>query len=224
MTKKILAFISAAVLLLTFSSCSDKGETYITSGGTQYLAVRDSDGNIVINDSGKLQVYSLNENGKKQKSDSGGYITEYIDFNGQVVSGNTVETSEMRFTLPNNFVPDENHPGCFFNEPYDGEIYISYSDDDIESAMKSTENDCEKLLESYGSEAFSYEKYTVDINSTECAAFKHSCISSEYYRSAFYYFLPYDNGYYLINCIINTADAKKVDFDKFAKSIELKSL
>lgn len=222
MAKKITALFLALSMVLIFASCSG-GDTYYTDeDGARYLVVRDSDGNIVINSSGKLAVYTLNENGKKQKADSGEYITEYIDFNGQVVSGGTVETAEMRFTLPDGFTADASLPGYFSYDSRQGEIFFNYYDKDIETEAASVEYNCESLLESYGSEAFSYEKYTVSVDSVECTVYKQVCTSSEYYKTVYFYLIPYDTGYYLINCMVSTDYGKKVDFDKFAESIHLK--
>lgn len=223
MLKKIIACFVAVCTILSVTACSNQSDDFYTdSDGKQYIVVRDVNDNIVISESGKLQVFTLNENNKKQKSDSGEYITEYIDFNGQVVIGNSVETAEMRFSLPSNFQSDINNPGYFFYEPYNGEIFITYYNDDIQSSIDIITHNCENLLESYGSENFRYEQYSVTIGDIECTVFKSESASSEYYRNAFYYLIPYDSGYYEINCIINTDDAGRVNFDKFVKTIELK--
>lgn len=222
MFKKIIAVIGVFAVLFSFAACSNSDTYYTDENGQSYLVVRDADSNIVINSSGKLCVYTLNENGKRQKSDSGEYITEYIDFNGQVVSDSVVETAEMRFTLPKYFVADINLPGYFSFEDYEGEIFIDYYSDDMENAVRAIELNSESLLENYGSEAFSYEKYSVKVGTLECSAMKQSCSSGEYYKTVYYYFIPYDSGYYFINCSISTAFAKKARFDKFVESIELK--
>ena len=221
MLKRIAAVLLVVVLTVTLSACS-KNDYYIDSDGTQYLVYRDSQGNIVINENKKLLVYTLNENNKKIKSDSGEYITEYVDFNGQVVSDNNVETAEMRFKLPDHFVESRENPGYFYYAPYEGEIFISYYPSGIEEHIKSQEENCEDLLESFGSEVFSYKRYTVSINDMECVAFSSHSTTSEYYKNAFFYFIPYDTGYYIINCNIGTEYKNKVNFDSFAESIELK--
>lgn len=221
MLKKLTAVVLFIAVAVSLTSCS-KNDIFTDENGTEYIVVRDSNGNIVINDSNKLQVYMLNENGKKQKSDAGEYITEYIEFNGQVVFDRIVETAEMRFELPAYFSADENNPGYFHYEPYKGEIFFSYYDGDINKQISAEEMNCESLLESFGSETFEYEKYTIIINGIECTAFKHSCTSSEYYKNAFNYYIPYDTGLYIVNCTVSTDDAKKVDFDKFVQSIVLK--
>lgn len=208
---------------MTFSSCyGNDNEILTVENGNQYIVVRDSDGNIVINDSNKLQVYLLNENGKKQKSDAGEYITEYIDFNGQVVLGNVIETAEMRFEIPRSFSDNSDIPGYFYSEFYNGEIYFSYYDENIEKHIESAEQNCENLLESYGSEVFSYEKYSVTVNETECVAFKLACTSSEYYKNSFQYYIPYDTGFYVVDCVVDTDNANKFNFDKFVEAIEIK--
>lgn len=223
MIKRIVALMSILLIIFSFTSCSgNKNDTFTAEDGNQYIVVRDSEGNIVINDSQKLQVYPLNENGKKQKSDSGEYITEYIDFNGQVVIENMVETAELRFRIPNNFSDNAEIPGYFYSKMYDSEIYFTYYDEDVDSYIESDEKNCESLLESFGSEVFSYEKYAVTIGSTECIVFKNACTSSEYYKNAYNYYIPYDTGFYVVNCIINTDNAKKVNFDKFAEAIIIK--
>lgn len=220
--KTVCIFLIAAVVFM-FSSCTGSSEIYTDENGEEYIVVRDSDNNIVINDNGKLQVYVLNENGKKQKSDSGEYITEYIDFNGQVVEGNKVETAEMRFKLPSNFTQIADYPGVFVYDNYDGEIFINYyGNSEIAKDIENTERNCEDLLQSYGGEVFSYSKYTVTVEDTECTVFKQTGTSSEYYRNVYYYFIPFDDGYYLINCSVNTDYGNKVDFDGFVKSIEFK--
>jgi hypothetical protein len=195
---------------------------YVTPDGAEYLVVRDAEGNIVINDNDKLQVYLLNENNKKQKSDSGEYITEYIDFNGQVVIGNTIETAEMRFEIPKNFVVNNDSPGHFYCEEIKGEIFISYYNDTAEDRINGVQMNCEDRLESFGSEVFSYTKYTVNINDTECTAYKTECTSSEFYKHTFTFFIPYDSGCYVIDCLISTDNAKKVDFNKFIENLEIK--
>lgn len=223
MIKRIIAFFSLILLIMTFVSCSGNNkDVFTTEDGSQYIVVRDADGNIVINDSKKLQVYPLNENGKKQKSDAGEYITEYIDFNGQVVMGNTVETAELRFRIPDNFADNTDIPGYFYSEAFDSDIYFTYYDEDIDMHIEADEKNCESLLESFGSEVFSYEKYSVTVGKTDCIAFKNACTSSEYYKNTFNYYIPYDTGFYVVNCVIDTDNAKKVNFDKFAESIVLK--
>ena len=221
--KKLISILLVICILLTCSSCSSSDkDIFVTEEGIEYLIVRDSNDNIVINESDKLQVYVLNENGKKQKTDAGEYITEYIDFNGQVVIGNVVETAEMRYELPSNFIADTNNPGYFYNEIIDAEIFFTYYEDSAEFHADAVTHNCEKLLESYGSEVFSYEKYVISVNDTDCSAVRLKCTSSEYYKNAFYYFIPYDTGCYYINCIVNTGNANKVNFDKFVKNIFIK--
>ncbi len=213
-------------MLSLFSACSaNKSDIYITPEGAEYMVVRDDNGYIVINGNDKLKVYSLNENKKRQKSDTGEYITEFIEFDSQIVIGNTVETAEMRFDLPKTFVVDNNNPGYFYSEDKNAEIFISYYDGsygNIDDHIKGCQINCEKLLESYGSEAFSYEKYSVIVSEIECVAFKTKCTSSEYYKNAYTFIFPYDSGCYYINCIIDTSNASKVDFNKFIENILLK--
>ena len=221
MLKKLTAFMMIIITIFSLSSCSSD-DTFTDESGTEYVVVRDSEGNIVINDRNKLQVYTLNENGKKQKSDSGEYITRFIEFNGQVVTDRTVETAEMKFELPKNFVSDINNPGYFYNEAYGAEIFISYFNEDADKHIVANEMNCENLLESFGSDVFSYEKYSITINGDEYTAFSQECTSSEYYKASCNYFIPYDNGVYIIDCSIDTNCAKKVNFDKFIKTFILK--
>lgn len=223
MFKRVIYIITVFAVIMTFAACSSPvDDLYTAENGKQYLLVRDSDGNIVVNDRSKLLVYTLNENGKKQKSDTGEYITEYIEFTGQVVIENAVETNEMRFTLPDNFSANTEFPGYFSYDEYEAEIFISYYNDDISLGTNSIEYNCESLLESYGSDVFEYEAYSVNIDGIECSAYKQVCTSSEYYMNAFFYYIPYDTGYYEINCIISTEYAGRVNFDKFAESFEIK--
>lgn len=223
MLKKIICTFAVFAIIFSFSACSSQSDDlYTAADGKQYILVRDSDGNIVINDSDKLNVYTLNENGKKQKSDAGEYITEYIEFNGQVVVSNKVETKEMRFTLPNDFSANEEFPGYFSYDEIDAEIFISYYNKDVSVGTSTAEYNCESLLESYGSEVFEYDAYTVEIDGNECQAYKQVCTSSEYYKNAFFCYIPYDTGYYEINCIVSTEYANRVNFDKFVKSFEIK--
>ncbi|MBO5935518.1 MAG: hypothetical protein J6Q94_08530 [Clostridia bacterium] len=221
MLKKLSAVLLIVITIITLSSCSGD-DIFTDENGSEYIIVRDSEGNIVINDSNKLQVYTLNENGKKQKSDSGEYITRFIEFNGQVVTDRTVETAEMRFDIPKYFSVDTENPGYFYYEPYGSEIFISYYNEDAEKYIAANETNCENLLESFGSDVFSYEKYSVKINNTEYTAFRHSCTSSEYYKTAYSFYIPYDTGVYIFDCNIDTNCAKKVNFDKFIKTVELK--
>ena len=221
--KKIISILLTLCILLTLTACSSSDkDIFVTEDGIEYLIVRDNEGGIVINESDKLQVYVLNENGKKQKTDAGDYITEFIDFNGQVVIGNIAETAEMRYEIPSNFVADSNNPGYFYNESIGAEIFFSYYEDSAEFHFDAVTHNCEKLLESYGSEVFSYEKYTIAVNDTDCSAVRLKCTSSEYYKNAYYYFIPYDTGCYYINCIVDTGNANKVNFDKFVKNIVIK--
>ena len=225
--KKIFSLLLVIVcILLMFTSCSSKkSDIYITPDGAEYMVVRDENGNIIINGNDKLKVYSLNENKKRQKSDTGEYITEFIEFDSQIVIENTVETAEMRFDLPKTFVADNDNPGYFYSEDKNAEIFISYYDGsfgNIEDHINGCQVNCEKLLESYGSEAFSYEKYSVVVSETECVAFRTKCTSSEYYKHAYTFIFPYDSGCYYINCIIDTSNASKVDFNKFIEKIILK--
>ena len=41
---------------------------------------------------------------------------KFIDFNDQVIIGQTVETAEMKYKLPKGISGDINNPGYFFNE------------------------------------------------------------------------------------------------------------
>lgn len=222
MHKKIISFLLVILIVLSLSACSDNDAYYTDDNGTQYLVCRDSDGNIIINESGKLLVYTLNENNKKVKADSGEYLTEYVTFNGQIVSDGVVETAEMRFELPKNFKESRENPGYFYYSEYEGEIFIDYYSSGMDLHIQSQEKNCEDLLESFGSEVFSYKKYTVEISGIECTAFSSLSTTSEYYKNAFFYFIPYDTGYYVINCNISTDYKNKADFDSFAKSVILK--
>ena len=221
MLKKLISVLLIIVMLFALSSCGND-DIFTDENGTEYVVVRDSEGNIVINDRNKLQVYTLNENGKKQKSDSGEYITQFIEFNGQVVTDRMVETAEMRFELPKYFAADINNPGYFYNEAYGAEIFISYYNEDTDKHIAANEMNCENLLESFGSDVFSYEKYSVTINGIEYTAFRQKCTSSEFYKVAYSYFIPYDTGLYIVDCNIDTNSAKKVNFDKFIKTFILK--
>ncbi len=221
--KKLISIFLMIIVVLSLTSCdTDKNDMFTAPDGQEYLVVRDDNGNIIINDNDKLQVYSLNENNKKQKSDSGEYITEYIDFNGQVVIGNTIETAEMRFDIPKNFVVNNDSPGHFYSEAIDAEIYISFYGDKMEDHINGVQNNCEDRLETFGSEVFSYTKYTVNVDETECTAFRTECTSSEYYRHTYSFFIPYDTGCYIVDCTVSTDNAKKVDFNRFIENLEIK--
>lgn len=220
---RILALVSALLLLVTFTSCSsESSDYYIDDNGTKFLVNRDSDGNIQINENGKLLVYTLNENDKCIKSDSGEYITEFVEFNGQVVFDRKVEIKEMKFTLPSGFVDDRDNTGYFYNDSCQGEIFVNYFNDDINIGIESVQESCQNLLESFGSEVYSYNEYTLSVNDIECVAFEQLCTSSEYYKNVFIYFIPYDAGYYCFDCTVNTDYKNKVNYDKFIKSIILK--
>ena len=223
MLKNVICILCVLTLIICFSSCtSTNNDTFTTEDGKSYIVVRDDEGGIKINDNGKLHVYTLNENGKKQKDDAGEYITEFIDFNGQIVIGNTVETEEMRYKLPDGFAEDINNSGYFYNKNINAEIFFAFYGTDVSIAVEAAEKNCQSLLESYGSDVFEYQKYTIEIDGIECTAFKQRSISSEYPDNAFLYYIPYDTGYYIINCRVNTENENKVDFDKFVKSIEIK--
>lgn len=225
MFKRVLSALLVICALVCCASCdNDSVDYYFDDDGAQYMICRDSNGEIQVNENGKLLVYNINENGKRIKSDSGEYITEYVDFNGQIVSGKTVEIPEMRFTLPNNFVDDRDNPGYFRNDTHNGEIFIFYYTDSLDLSIEAIESSCETLLESFGSEVYSYERYKINIDGVECVAFEQLCISSEYYQNAFVYLIPYDSGYYRIDCNISTDYKNKVNFDKFVETIDLKNL
>lgn len=220
---RIVAVISSLFVLLTFASCSsESSDYYIDDNGTKYLVNRNTEGNIQINENGKLLVYSLNENDKCIKSDSGEYITEFVEFNGQVVSDGKVETKEMKFTLPKNFSEDRNNTGYFYNENCKGEIFINYFNEDINTGVQAIQDTCQNLLESFGSEVYSYNEYSLDVDGIECIAIEQLCTSSEYYQNVFTYLIPYDTGYYSFDCTVNTDYKNKVNYDKFIKSITLK--
>lgn len=224
MLKKIIAMLLVVSTVFMLSSCSDKNDLYYTADdGTEYLVCRNSSGNLNINENGKLLVYTMNENNKKVKNDSGAYITEYVDFNGQIVYKGVVETAELRFELPKGFVEDRVNPGYFHNESYNGEIFIDYYTKDMDIHIQSQETNCEDLLESFGSEVYSYKKYNVVVGDIECTAFSSLSTTSEYYKNAFFYFIPYDTGYYVINCNVSTDYKNKFDFDSFVENIELKA-
>ena len=222
--KKIFSvFLCVLILILCFTSCSNSEKDMFTAAdGNSYIAVRNEDGGITINENGKLRVYTVNENGKKQKDDSGNYITEYIDFNGQVVFGNTIETQEMIYTLPTGFEEDYDNSGYFRNEDIDAEIFFVYYGTDVTAAIEAAEKNCQSLLESYGSEVFEYTKFTVDIDGLECTAFRQRCTSSEYPDSSCIYYIPYDTGYYIVHCRVNVENERKVNFDKFINSVEFR--
>lgn len=221
MKKLLICFLSLVVILTCFSSCDKSSDDMFTAeDGNSYIVVRNDEGRIVINDNDKLQVYTLNENGKKQKDDSGNYITEYIDFNGQVVIGNTVETAEMKYKLPSGFVDDSDNSGYFYNENINAEIFFVFYGTDIGLAVEAAERNCQSLLESYGSDVFEYTRYTVDIDGVECTAFRQRCVSSEYPDNSCIYYIPFDGGYYIVHCRVNIENEKRVNFDKFVNTIE----
>ncbi len=223
MKKIISIFIAILIISTCFSGCSNSEKDVITAeDGVKYLVARDDNKNIIINENNKLQVYTLNENGKKQKNDNDEYIIRFIDFNGQVILGQTVETAEMTYKLPKGFSDDYKNPGYFFNDTYSAEIFFSYYPEDIKNAINISEKNCESLLESFGSEVFEYSKYSLDVNGYECTAFKQRCISSEFYKNAYIYYIPYDTGYYLINCNVSTEYENKYDFDNFIETIKFK--
>ena len=223
MKKIISLFIVLITVLTCFSACSNTSKDIITAeDGIKYIVARDENKNIIINDNNKLQVYSLNENGKKQKNDNDEYIIKFIDFNGQVVIGQTVETAEMTYKLPKGFKNDFNNPGYFFNEHYSAEIFFSYYPNDIKDAIIAAEKNSESLLESFGSEVFEYKKYTLDVNGYECTAFRQRCTSSEFFKNAYIYYIPYDNGYYMVNCNVSTENENKYNFDKFIETVRFK--
>lgn len=223
MLNKFICIFCVLTIILCFSSCNSTSKDMFTAkDGNSYIVVRDDDGGIMINDNGKLRVYTVNENGKKQKDDSGEYITEFIDFNDQVVIGNTVETEEMRYKIPDGFTDDANNSGYFYNDNIDAEIFFVFYGTDINAAVEAAEKNCQSLLESYGSDVFEYHRYTIDIDGIECTAFKQRSTSSEYPDNAFLYYIPFDTGYYIINCRVNTENENKVNFDKFVKTIEIK--
>lgn len=222
--KKIISLLIASVIILsTFSSCGNSEKDVITDeNGIKYIVARDENNNIIINENKKLQVYTLNENGKKQKNDNDEYIINFIEFNGQVIIGQTVETAEMTYRLPKGITDDYNNPGYFFNNNHSAEIFFSYYPTDFKDAILAAEKNCESLLESFGSEVFEYKKYSFDVNGYECTAFKQRCTSSEFYKNAYIYYIPYDTGYYMINCNVSTEFENKYNFDKFVKTIEFK--
>lgn len=221
--KKIFAVILSVFLVVCcFSSCGASSDMFTANDGNSYIIVRDEEGGIVINDNDKLRVYTVNENGKKQKDDSGNYITEYIDFNGQVVIGNTVETQEMTYRLPSGFVDDYDNSGYFYNDNIDAEIFFVFYGTDVSLAIESAEKNCQSLLESYGSDVFEYTKYTVEIDGVECTAFSQRCTSSEYPDMSCVYYIPFDTGYYIVHCRVNVENENKINFDKFVNTIEFR--
>ncbi len=215
----ILVILSLPIML---TSCDSSKDVITDSDGKEYIVMRDDDGDIVVNANYKLGVYTLNENRKKQKDDKGEFIVEYIEFNGQVVIGRSIETIEMRFKLPFGFKVDDDNIGHFTNDAYDAEIFFTYYASYYNDAVKNAELNCESLLESYGSDVFKYEKYDIDVSGVDCVAFKQRSTSSEFYMNSYVYIIPYGKGYYIVNCTVNTDYEKKIDFDDFITSIELK--
>lgn len=221
--KKFIFVILTFIIVTSFSACSTVEKDIITAeDGVKYIVARDENDNIIINDNNKLQVYTLNENGKKQKNDNDEYIYKFIDFNDQVIIGQTVETAEMKYKLPKGISGDFDNPGYFFNDKYSAEIFFSYYPYDIKDSITSAELNCESLLESFGSEVFEYKKYSIATKYFECTAFKQRCTSSEFYKNAYIYYIPYDTGYYMINCNVNTEYENKFNFDKFIETIQFK--
>ena len=131
MIKRFVAVMLMLVMMISLASCGNDSDFYIDDDGVRYMVCRDGNGEIQVNASGKLLVYDLNENDKRIKSDSGEYLTRYVDFNGQIVTDKFVEIAEMSFTLPNNFTDDRDNPGYFRNEAYNGEIFVYYYDESI---------------------------------------------------------------------------------------------
>ena len=97
--RKLFSTLLFAVVALFFSSCGEK----------VYYA---SDYGIVPN-TGKDMTKPIARAIEIIKNE---YIIKFIDFNGQVVIGQTVETAEMTYKLPKGFKDDFNNPGYFFNE------------------------------------------------------------------------------------------------------------
>lgn len=222
MKKIFIVILSVLTVVTCFSACNNTSDMFTAEDGNTYIAVRNEDGGITINDNGKLRVYTVNENGKKQKDDSGNFITEFIDFNGQVVFGNTVETEEMKYRLPSGFEEDYDNSGYFRNENIDAEIFFVFYGTDVGTAIDAAEKNCQSLLESYGSEVFEYTRYTVDIDGVESTAFRQRCTSSEYPDNSCVYYIPFDTGYYIVHCRVNVENEKKVNFDKFVDTIEFR--
>ena len=222
MNKFIAVLFSFVLIICCFTSCSTSDDMFTAEDGNSYIVVRDDEGSIIINENDKLRVYTVNENGKKQKDDSGNYITEYIDFNGQVVIGNTVETQEMTYRLPSGFDDDFDNSGYFYNSGIDAEIFFVFYGTDVDIAIEAGEKNCQSLLESYGSDVFEYSRYNVEIDGISCTAFRQRCTSSEYPDNSCIYYIPFDTGYYIVHCRVNVENENKVNFDKFVDTINFR--
>lgn len=222
--RKILsAVLCIIVVCVSLSSCSGDIDTFKSADGVEHKIVRDEKNNIILNENGELAVYVTNENGKIMKDDSGKKMVEYISFDGLLYDNGKVESKDISYTLPRGFAPIQDTSNYFEYEGGKGQIFVSYTD-----TVSSTDminyllNNCKKMQEEYGADLYTYEQEVISAKNTEVKAIKIVSTAPGYNKNMTYYCVDVGSGFYRFNCSVAASAKNKVNFDSFAKSIEIK--
>ena len=122
MEKKIIAIVGVVLLLVSvFAACAKK-PTITGNNGIEYAVVTDNEGNTVLNDNGEVAVYVTDEHGKYVKDSNGEKQTNYIEFPDNIINGNTVESADYKFVMPEGWMPNE--AGRFIKDNTDEAVSI----------------------------------------------------------------------------------------------------
>ncbi|MCH5192014.1 MAG: hypothetical protein J1F23_07600 [Oscillospiraceae bacterium] len=122
MEKKIIAIVGVVILLVSvFAACAKK-PTIIGNNGMEYAVVTDKEGNTVANDNGDIAVYVTDEHGKYVKDSNGEKQTNYIEFPDSIINGNSVESADYVFSMPEGWTPNE--AGRFIKDNTDETVSI----------------------------------------------------------------------------------------------------
>ncbi len=105
MEKKIVAIVVALVLVVTavivaVVISNNQREYIVDDNGAAHWIYKNEEGSTVLNDKGEIVVYAVDGNGKRQKDENGEYVTAAIDFPRKLIDGNTLETPDYKFSLP----------------------------------------------------------------------------------------------------------------------------
>lgn len=93
MSKKIIAIALAIVALATMFVGCQKEEFKVKVRGREYYPVTDKDGNTIIDEDNRLNIYIVDNEGITQENEKGEPQTGWIPLNGDVVAGDKIQGS-----------------------------------------------------------------------------------------------------------------------------------
>ena len=114
MVKRIIAVCCVLVMtVLIFAACEKKPPMEEINGIEKAVAY-DEEGQTVLNSSGQLRVYSLDEKGYIQYEEDGTPVYNYVDLPAIRANGQTVDTNDYSLTMPEGWEATES--GGFFKK------------------------------------------------------------------------------------------------------------